>query len=425
MKRPSSPYGQDGQPGYMQSHKAGARASLATPGSAADLKGYVKHEHGDGAIDAMGAESRRKRNKFSSADVPLLPLPTPNSSIGSYSQFSQHIAQPPPPPPQQQQSGVPFPHTTLPPSFHRRSYSSAVDGDYAGSSPYAYSNGPSAHGPPRFTGSHSAPGSATQANAQSGSRGSSGSFPTPAPTTISDEDVAMQLIRLGDPSLSPFKCPSEKSSSPLPVLTTAMQLKALHDGVDFAHVAKQVAGGREHAYPSSPPSSVESGGGRASPKKTTVQPAAQRQGGAKHNRSHSLYTGDDHAMRARNLSHDTLSNASNEDDVPDERLVARHDGAYPPHAHHGAYPQQSHASTYGHAHAHAHAHVHSASAGDQPHKTGRSIGVRCIRCKKSKKGCDRQRPCGRCADADEECITEDESSGRKARAGGIKKQKRP
>lgn len=45
---------------------------------------------------------------------------------------------------------------------------------------------------------------------------------------------------------------------------------------------------------------------------------------------------------------------------------------------------------------------------------------RCQRCRRSKKGCDRQRPCQRCHDAGigiEGCISEDEGNGRKGRYG--------
>lgn len=45
---------------------------------------------------------------------------------------------------------------------------------------------------------------------------------------------------------------------------------------------------------------------------------------------------------------------------------------------------------------------------------------RCQRCRKSKKGCDRQRPCGRCKDAGlgaDQCVSEDEGNGRKGRYG--------
>ncbi|KAJ8119255.1 hypothetical protein ONZ43_g3757 [Nemania bipapillata] len=49
-----------------------------------------------------------------------------------------------------------------------------------------------------------------------------------------------------------------------------------------------------------------------------------------------------------------------------------------------------------------------------------STKPRCQRCRKSKKGCDRQRPCGRCRDAGlsaDQCISEDENNGRKGRYG--------
>ncbi|KAJ9613471.1 hypothetical protein H2200_003413 [Cladophialophora chaetospira] len=56
---------------------------------------------------------------------------------------------------------------------------------------------------------------------------------------------------------------------------------------------------------------------------------------------------------------------------------------------------------------------------------------RCQRCRKSKKGCDRQRPCGRCKDAGigiDGCVSEDEGNGRKGRYGrhmGVAVQKKP
>jgi hypothetical protein len=49
-----------------------------------------------------------------------------------------------------------------------------------------------------------------------------------------------------------------------------------------------------------------------------------------------------------------------------------------------------------------------------------STKPRCQRCRKSKKGCDRQRPCGRCKDAGlsaDQCVSEDEGNGRKGRYG--------
>lgn len=55
-----------------------------------------------------------------------------------------------------------------------------------------------------------------------------------------------------------------------------------------------------------------------------------------------------------------------------------------------------------------------------PDEEDLSAKPRCQRCRKSKKGCDRMRPCGRCKDAGigiEGCISEDEAAGRKGRYG--------
>jgi hypothetical protein len=55
-----------------------------------------------------------------------------------------------------------------------------------------------------------------------------------------------------------------------------------------------------------------------------------------------------------------------------------------------------------------------------PNEEDLSSKPRCQRCRKSKKGCDRQRPCGRCKDAGigiDGCVSEDEGNGRKGRYG--------
>lgn len=56
----------------------------------------------------------------------------------------------------------------------------------------------------------------------------------------------------------------------------------------------------------------------------------------------------------------------------------------------------------------------------RPDEDDLSSKPRCQRCRKSKKGCDRQRPCSRCKDAGigiEGCVSEDENNGRKGRYG--------
>lgn len=64
--------------------------------------------------------------------------------------------------------------------------------------------------------------------------------------------------------------------------------------------------------------------------------------------------------------------------------------------------------------------ISSLPTGDPDGHPDLSTKPRCQRCRKSKKGCDRQRPCGRCRDAGlsaDQCISEDEGNGRKGRYG--------
>lgn len=282
----------------------------------------------DISLDNLLEGSRRKRNKFSS-DLPLVPLPTPASAVP--------VA-----------------------SGHARTKSYARDRAYSGST----------------TGTnHQTPGRV--------------SIPTPAPTTISDEDVALQLIRLGDPSLSPYKAPSNESSSPIPNLTTALQLKALRDGTDVKGSLGPAR--REVDYPSSPPASVSD---------TQDRPAENLSSTEKPGYEETVFK-----MKNRDSFGSTVVESEyhlkDETDVEDEIDIPRPQNL--PHFHDS---MQCKASS---------AHEIDLPE-DKPKKSsGPSVGVRCTRCKKSKKGCDRQRPCGRCADANEDCVTEDESSGRRGR----------
>lgn len=64
--------------------------------------------------------------------------------------------------------------------------------------------------------------------------------------------------------------------------------------------------------------------------------------------------------------------------------------------------------------------VSNAHQGGDDEQPDLSTKPRCQRCRKSKKGCDRQRPCGRCRDAGlsaDQCVSEDEGNGRKGRYG--------
>lgn len=64
--------------------------------------------------------------------------------------------------------------------------------------------------------------------------------------------------------------------------------------------------------------------------------------------------------------------------------------------------------------------THTTQGAGEDDQPDLSTKPRCQRCRKSKKGCDRQRPCGRCRDAGlsaDQCISEDEGNGRKGRYG--------
>lgn len=304
--------------------------------SAPKLERRISDITSDISLDNLLEGSRRKRNKFSS-DLPLVPLPLPTPPNAQY------------------------------PTGYARSYSGARDRAGSGST---------------FGNAIQTPGRV--------------SIPTPAPTTISDEDVAIQLIRLGDPSLSPCKAPSDDSSSPIPNLTTAMQLKALYDDREPGRLGVRSESVREVDYPSSPPASIDD---------------SQEQHNSDSSASSLLKMEPEEAVKdidARILR-DTEEQLKDETDIEDEIDIPRPQNL--PHFHDSVQCNTRVAGTFG-------------AEEDRNKKSGPSIGIRCTRCKKSKKGCDRQRPCGRCADANEDCVTEDESSGRRGRnhRGGRKRR---
>ncbi|KAI9720968.1 MAG: hypothetical protein M1828_005440 [Chrysothrix sp. TS-e1954] len=181
----------------------------------------------------------------------------------------------------------------------------------------------------------------------SGDRGNS-FLPTPDPTvnsTISDEDVALQLMRLGD--VSQFHGRTSAST-----LDEALSGKAelassvSESGDEYADGSvSEFSSSREHAV--GPPKKRQKGmhTSKASPLSNSV-PASRQDS-----------TGATQAQVALGIDEEDLS----------------------------AKP-------------------------------------RCQRCRKSKKGCDRQRPCQRCKDAGigiEGCVSEDEGNGRKGRYGRV------
>lgn len=89
-------------------------------------------------------------------------------------------------------------------------------------------------------------------------------------------------------------------------------------------------------------------------------------------------------------------------------------------------PTSTVSPTSSHSHSHPHTHAKATLGKSKTLNADEEIGRRCMRCRKSKKGCDRQRPCQRCKDAGipkEQCISEDESARKKkgAQTKGVRK----
>ncbi|CCG81464.1 putative C6 finger domain protein [Taphrina deformans PYCC 5710] len=335
---PDSEKGVSPKKRFGSPHKS-PEADLQEPGMSKHpgLQRRISDITSDISLDNLLEGSRRKRNKFSS-DLPLLPLPTPTSAS--------------------RQNG------------HARTQSGARDRAYSGST-----TGTIMQTPGRV------------------------SIPTPAPTTISDEDVALQLIRLGDPSLSPCKAPSDESSSPIPNLTTAMHLKAFHDGLDYQSASASEK--QEVNYPSSPPASV------SDEQEPPVKRAFARQ--ADQAEAEVDFKRETSRASLTSTAGELEPHLKDDTDVEEEIDIPRPQNL--PHFHDSMQCKSLETEPQG-------------EEDERAKKNGPSVGVRCTRCKKSKKGCDRQRPCGRCADANEDCVTEDESSGRRGRnnRGGRRKR---
>lgn len=281
-------------------------------------------------------------------------------------------------------------------------------------------------------------------------------LPTPDPTIascISDEDVAMQLIRLGDASNfshgrtsastldDAFSANADASSSTgvttdgdpsdteenvcqwrdsspiLPPGVADKQYKKLDDILPSCDSSSDVDGeyydddraGVKAEQPDDPihGESVS----RAKRAKINPQPAKLAgkpgRGGSRAGRGRggSVARG---GRKAKSVS----AGASHATVLPQQYPLAppRTAGAIPSPTPSSRKPSMS--SQQGHTHNHTH--VLGTDEEDLSSKP------RCQRCRKSKKGCDRQRPCGRCKDAGiglDGCISEDEGNGRKGRYG--------
>lgn len=262
-----------------------------------------------------------------------------------------------------------------------------------------------------------------------------GVLPTPDPTinsVISDEDVALQLMRLGD--ASNFSHGRTSTST----LDDALSGKAEAPSSDEEDEDEEEEVSNLPAVPSWPKTEV----GPQRKKQRMQEPGSDGTTGDEYDdqRDGSFKADSDEVMP----------------DVDGQRRPSKPSVPRPrstmPNALKSAKPRTNSmvkpkSKPSGHSHSHSHSQSHSqshskvpmspASLPSQSRKTSgastinfqHALGTdeedlsskpRCQRCRKSKKGCDRQRPCGRCKDAGigiEGCISEDEGNGRKGRYG--------
>jgi hypothetical protein len=261
--------------------------------------------------------------------------------------------------------------------------------------------------------------SRTRGSAQYGpyrqSGNGAGILPTPDPTlgsasVISDEDVARQLMRLGD--ASNFSTHGRTSTS---TLDDALSGKAevasssgdSDDGSADEHELPPLPynAGHEHAIVGQPMrryDSVDSSGEEYEDRDESFKGESDEVAADEHHDYLSLYG----TVKARS----SVSSKTSKVGKPRALSKTKGKGSKPPMSP-TSLPSQSRKAS-------------SVSLNPQ-HPGGNdeedlSSKPRCQRCRKSKKGCDRQRPCGRCKDAGigiEGCVSEDEGNGRKGRYG--------
>lgn len=286
--------------------------------------------------------------------------------------------------------------------------------------------------------------SSGQFNNSSSRAAGPGILPTPDPTIascISDEDVAMQLIRLGDASNFSH---GRTSASTLDdafsgAADAASSTGATSDGEDFSEDDDDLpAGALEN--PMHPPGDARHNYRRSgenlrhfgsSDASDDGMDDAERKDGLVKGESDEDSPYKDMAPKSKKAKTRATSTASTKARGPKPALPKQSRGAKNPST--AAARKAKGAPTTGNQKTAATSPQmispaptrKTSTSSVNPHSTGAdeedlSTKPRCQRCRKSKKGCDRQRPCGRCKDAGiglEGCISEDEGNGRKGRYG--------
>ena len=288
----------------------------------------------------------------------------------------------------------------------------------------------------------------------SANRGRGPILPTPDPTIascISDEDVALQLMRLGDASnfshgrtsastmddalsgraeaassatsADGDESGDEDEPGPEPLLSFNQQPTVKREGDDSLIGPAP----KKQRRALDPPFLHGFGPAGADPNALGLKPKAPR-GAPKTKRPRSTIPGKPKTARAGvgapgakrlKIHGPALTSAMAAPGFPAPPMSP---ASLPPHSRKVSLSSLHTAGLHGvgGGAASAHAVAHSPASTFGPDEDDLSSKPRCQRCRKSKKGCDRQRPCQRCKDAGigpEGCLSEDEGNGRKGRYG--------
>ncbi|OOQ84932.1 putative C6 finger domain protein [Penicillium brasilianum] len=414
-------------------HKQGSRSGLKSRGSS--HAGYPDEEGGlsdsestysrkargdtfassDISMENILQDGRRKRPKFDSSELPLfappqVPLTTSTSSI---SPQRRSVGQ--------EGAGSPFARPTHRPYNYQQALPSPQS--YGHSEYGAQSGRNTVYATPMVPDhAHRVPYS------NSGARVSGhGILPTPDPTIascISDEDVAMQLIRLGDASNFSH---GRTSASTLDdafsgVADAASSTGATSDGEDFSEDEDDLPARRRlDSSPMLPPGAIK----RHHKRLDDILPSADSS-------DHSS-DGIDDGIKSEGEEDILYKEFAPKAKKPKSRPTSAKIRAPKPLAKQNK--SKSNLATVRKPSDKSTAPVPPLSPSSSRKVSGGSVNFqhqlgadeedlstkpRCQRCRKSKKGCDRQRPCGRCKDAGigiEGCVSEDEGNGRKGRYG--------
>ena len=246
----------------------------------------------------------------------------------------------------------------------------------------------------------------------------SGIMATPDPTVgsaISDEDVALQLMRLGDPTAFSY---GRTSTSTVDDALSGKAEAASSD--EESEEESEEEESRLPAVPRFPKGDV--GPQRKKKRLMNELPSDGTSGEEYEDHGNGTFTGSDDVNPDLNgqRKHKTKSHHSMPGSIkagkpransmlkPKSKSMGHSKVPMSPSSMPAPSRKASFASTINFQH-------HSGMEDDDL-----SSKPRCQRCRKSKKGCDRQRPCGRCKDAGigiEGCVSEDEGNGRKGRYG--------